>query len=211
MKKILYLGTDLSFFSTTKPVIHYPVIFLSAKSSQDDRVQFCLKQLNEFTHCLCTSKNSVRLLFSLSRELFLDPVESLRGKCLSIGPSTSQVLRENGVEPLKESSLSTQEGMIEEIGPVLLGSSYVFYPRSSRARPFLSSYLQNLKIRHEVLDLYDTLFQVPVPIPSLEEIEEIVFTSPSTVEGFFNIYSSIPEGIKITFQGPVTQEAYALY
>lgn len=206
MSKLLYLGTSLEFFSSDKEVIHYPVIRLIPKSAEEERVVFCLNKLSSFSHVLFTSKNAVEILWDLCHQLAIDPRSSLQGKCISIGPGTSTVLRSKGIEPLLEALQSTQEGMIASLEGKMLAD--VFYPRSSLARPFLSNYLMEKNITHELLDLYDTVYQEPIPKPSLEEIEEIVFTSPSTVDGFFKIFEQIPEGIKVSFQGPVTERCF---
>ena len=202
----LYLGTSLDFFSSDKKVIHYPVIRLIPKSIKEEKVCSCLNKLTSFSHVLFTSKNCVEILWDLCHQLSIDPSASLQDKCISIGPSTSSILRSKGVEPLLEALESTQEGMIASLEGVEL--KCVFYPRSSLARSLLSNYLIEKNIPHELLDLYDTVYQEPAHKPSLEEIEEIVFTSPSTVDGFFKIFQKIPEGIKVSFQGPVTERCF---
>lgn len=204
MKKVLYLGTDSTFALEGCEVIHYPVILLIPRSFQEAKIQSCLKKLSLFTHCFLTSKNAVEILFTLS----VDALETLREKCISIGPATSLALKKRGISPLWESAVSSQEGMIEEMKKYSWKEAYIFYPRSSLARSCLSSYLDQEKIAYEALDLYDTVWQEPRPIPSLEEVDEIIFTSPSTVEGFFRVFSKIPEGKKLTFQGPITEEAF---
>jgi len=206
LSKLLYLGTSLEFFSSDKEVIHYPVLRLIPKSAKEKRVFFCLHKLLFFSHVLFTSKNSVEILWNLCHQLAIDPSLCLQGKCISIGPSTSAVLRAKGVEPLKEALESTQEGMIASLEGMVFKK--VFYPGSSLARPLLSNYLVEKNIPHELLHLYDTVYQEPSPKPSLEDISEIVFTSPSTVDGFFRIFEKIPEEIKISFQGPVTESYF---
>ncbi len=204
MKKVLYLGTDKTFFLEGCEVIHYPVILLIPKTLQDENLQRCLKKLPLFTHCFLTSKNAVEILFTLS----LDALEALREKCISIGPATTLALQKRGITPLWEAKRSSQEGMIEEMQKYSWEDAYIFYPRSSLARSCLSSYLDKTRIAYEALDLYDTVCQVPQPIPSLEDIEEIIFTSPSTVEGFFRVFSKVPKEKKIRFQGSITEDAF---
>jgi len=77
----------------------------------------------------------------------------------------------------------------------------------------LADFLNSLApaVRFTAIDLYRTVFQRPDPVPSLEEMEEIVFTSPSTVEAFLQIYGQIPKNIKITAIGPVTQNVLSKY
>ena len=208
MKKVLYLGTSPDRFFHLEEVLHYPVIQLIPKTVRDSRVKFCLSQLSLFSHCIITSKNSVKILWDLCLNSSIDPQSLLRGKCISIGPVTSAALSERGVAPLWQALDATQEGIISSLQGRITKDSYVFYPRSSLARSVLHSYLKDSKIPHEVLDLYDTVYQEPEPRPTLEEIQEIVFTSPSTVDAFFQIFDVIPSGIKISFQGPITEKKF---
>ncbi len=208
MKKILYLGTSLSNFSRRGEAVHYPVIKLVPKSIEEERVLFCLKRLDAFSHCLVTSKNSVEILWDLCHQLTLDPIPCLQGKCICIGSITSGALRAKGVEPTWQSAESTQEGLIESFQGRVTKDAYVFYPRSSLARPLLTKYLKENSIPHETLDLYDTVYQEPLPKPCLSQIKEIVFTSPSTVEGFFKAFPSPPRGVVVSFQGPITQKKF---
>jgi uroporphyrinogen-III synthase len=57
-----------------------------------------------------------------------------------------------------------------------------------------------------VCDLYDTVPQKLEPIPDLNAIDEIVFTSPSTVRAFVEIFRHIPQDKTLTCLGPITQE-----
>lgn len=208
MKKVLYLGTDPSSFAHEFPILHYPVIRLIPKSITDERLVFCFSRIEKFSHFLFTSKNAVDIFFAICRQFSLPAEKLLCKKCISIGPVTSKALDDRGVSPLLEASVSTQEGVIERLSERSWGSWYLFYPRSSLARPLLSQYLLENAIPHEVLDLYDTVPQVLYPIPDLQDVKEIVFTSPSTIDGFFQIFKEVPKGIKVSFQGPITEKAF---
>lgn len=190
MKRVLYLGLD----PTSDKYIHYPVIRLVPKKG--------LKKVALFDLCIITSKHVINLLLPLVKK------ESLQRRCITIGPATTASLLREGIDPLLESAVSTQEGVIAELEKCKkLGR--VLYPRSSKARPLLKEYLNKKANFLEIVDLYDTIIQKPYPIPDLQEIDEVVFTSPSTVEGFFSIYSFMPPHIKAVFQGPITEKAFS--
>jgi uroporphyrinogen-III synthase len=89
--------------------------------------------------------------------------------------------------------------------------AYFFYPRSSKARPVLSYYLRVRKLRHQVCDLYDTLDHSGALLPPLEKFDEIVFTSPSTVEAFQKIQVTLPKNIIIKAIGPITKASLENY
>ena len=85
--------------------------------------------------------------------------------------------------------------------------AFFFLPRSSLSRPVLAEFFQKQNILYEACTLYETQFQAPSPSPNFSEIDEIVFTSPSTVHAFFQIHTSIPAHVKCTAIGPITKKA----
>lgn len=84
---------------------------------------------------------------------------------------------------------------------------YFFLPHSKRARPNLTEFMKKKGIPYFALAIYDTHFQCLQPIPPLEDFDEIVFTSPSTVEGFIRIFGMLPKDKKLRAIGPLTQQA----
>lgn len=169
-------------------MIHYPVICIKPKS------EALLCKYPESTHILFTSRSAVRYW------------NVFEGKTLlAVGEATAELLRQKGFAPFVAPE-ATQEGMIELLKSLDLRGAYLVWPRSARARDTLTTYLQTLKssARIAIIDLYETSYQKLEPVPCLEEIEEIVFTSPSTVDGFLRIYGSLPKDKQLTAIGPVT-------
>lgn len=179
--KTLYLGLN------PKPnTYHYPVI----------RTHFCgdlqpaLQLWPQFTHIIFTSQTTVHY--------WPGPWDKI---LLAIGPATAAALQTRGLKSLLAPE-ATQEGVIELIKDM---DGYFFLPRSRLARSSLTDYMRERGIRHFVLDLYDTVFQKLEPVPNLADFDEIVFTSPSTVEGFLRIYGEFPKGKNLTAIGPITE------
>jgi uroporphyrinogen-III synthase len=189
---VLYLGLDPSHFFTDRPLIHYPVITLVARVVSDPEVQQALAQA---THILFTSQHAVRFFF----EQFRIGQQIL----IAIGKATAQALP----APAWVASEETQEGLVELLKGKHLDEAYFLLPRSSRSRPVLTHFFQQAGIRHYAFDLYDTILHQPGPPPDLAAIDEIVFTSPSTVEGFLRIFGPLPKDKKLRAIGPITQAA----
>jgi uroporphyrinogen-III synthase len=97
---------------------------------------------------------------------------------------------------------ATQEGVIELLKQIQ--GSFVI-PRSKCARTALTDYLRGSGKRYLAIDLYDTVCQKLEPVPHLEDFEEIVFTSPSTVEGFLQIFGALPRNKRLIAIGPITR------
>jgi uroporphyrinogen-III synthase len=208
MKKTLYLGTSLPKNLEEKGAIHYPVLKLIPKLLGE--VEDLLSHLSDFSYVLFTSKNAVQIFFTFCEKLSIHPNSCLEKRCLSIGPSTTKALREKNIDPIQEATICTQEGMWQMIErDFCLKKGRFLYPRSSLARPFLLSQFYHFQIDCTPLDLYDVAFQKPRDLPPWEEIEKIIFTSPSTIEGFFHFFpKKIPSHIQVVFQGPITEQAF---
>lgn len=168
---------------------HYPVI----KTAPYLDPKLALPLWESFTHILFTSQSTIYY--------WPGPWDKIP---IAIGPATAAALKQKELSPLIAPE-ATQEGLIELLKTIPNG--HFFYPHSRKARPLLASYMEANKIPFFSLELYDTVFQKLEPVPRLEEFDELVFTSPSTVEGFLQIYEHLPKDKKLTAIGPITQAA----
>ena len=186
-KTILYLGTDPAHFTRAGKILHYPVIKIVPRTEP-------LPDLTPFTHLIFASKNAVNCFFALGGRT--------EGKqVIAVGAVTASYLS-NALVAKDE----TQEGIIALLEVLDLEGAHIFLPRSSQSRPVLENYLVEKQISHCLFDLYDTVPHRPKDPLSLDEIDTVVFTSPSTVKGFLEIYGHIPERKEIVAQGPVTKQ-----
>lgn len=186
--KILYLGVDPSRYLHTGELIHYPVIRTIPIEALDETTQQIWPRV---THLVFTSPSAVKHWTGFA---------SCEQKAvIAIGPATASLLRNPLIAPF-----ATQEGVIALLETLELSEAYFLLPRSSRARPLLTEYLQRRGVGFLALDLYQTIPHNPGPLPAFDEI---VFTSPSTVEAFLQLHGCIPRDKKITAIGPVTKNA----
>lgn len=181
--KALYLGIDPSRWM--EKVFHYPVIRTELIEQRE-----CPP---ETTHLIFTSRSAVRYWNDFAGK-----------QILAIGEATAALLREKGIEPLVAPE-ATQEGVMALLDVLDLSGANLLWPRSDRSRNDLALYLKQKNIPFRAIDLYRTVFQKPEPVPSLDDFDEIVFTSPSTVDGFLQIYGKLPRNKKLTAIGPVTR------
>jgi uroporphyrinogen-III synthase len=102
------------------------------------------------------------------------------------------------------SPIATQEGMIEWFQTMDLSSATILWPKAKQARPLIAEWCQAHHIALYSVDVYDTIHLQPnVPI---DGVDEIVFTSPSTVDALFAMWPELPARIRLTPIGPVTKE-----
>ncbi len=191
--KTLYLGLDPKNYPHQDSLVHYPVIRTIPLEGDDLRTAETLWPA--FTHVIFTSQMAV----AYWNRPIIDKI------CIAIGEATAEAVRRKGAIPLVALQ-ATQEGVIEFLSGMDLRGAFLFLPRSRLARNALIDYLDRSRIRYFALDLYDTVFQKPEPVPNLDEFGEIIFTSPSTVEGFLKIFGKLPRDKKLTAIGPVTKK-----
>ncbi len=211
MKTTLYLGTDPTEFEAkgraAGHLIHYPVIKIVPRPIDHLEIRQVFDDIEEYTHLIFTSKNAVRVFFSHLEALKI-PVENVRKKTvIAIGQVTAGYLSANGLDSHYVSKEETQEGVVHLLNGLNLDDAYIFMPRSSLSRPVLANFFNEREIRYQACDLYDTVSQAIEPKPDLDLVDEVVFTSPSTVKAFLEIFGELPRGKKCLAIGPVTQQA----
>lgn len=197
MKRILYLGTDPTHFQTEEELIHYPIIKILPRSKDHPEILHALRESKNCTHFLFTSKNAVPIFCAY---FSLPPDNTV----IAIGPSTAVYLKNHGMTPDYIAKEATQEGVIALLETLPVDNAKFFLPRSSLSRPALTEYFEKKKIAYVACDLYDTLSQKRTPLPDLNTIDEIVFTSPSTVRAFVEIFGFLPKDKKLQAIGPIT-------
>jgi uroporphyrinogen-III synthase len=193
----LYLGTDPENCEL-EGLVHYPII----KTIPLEIPSYMWEDFAEYTHILITSKNAAQIFLSQLKDKSLLQDKQI----IAIGKSTAGKLAQEGFAPHQIAQDESQEGIIELLKTQDLHDAYIFYPRSTLARKKLERYMIGRAVRHQICDLYETVFQKLEPSPDFSKIDEIIFTSPSTVKGFIAAFGSIPSNKKITCIGPITEE-----
>ena len=194
--RVLYLGIDPSNYVAEGEIVHYPIIRTVLQVTWTEELRHSALQC---THWLFTSPSAVKHWFSLD-----GVADVMVGKqIIALGAATATALKIHGFHSLV-AEIPTQEGVIATLDTLSLDSAYLGWPHSSKARPLLAGYLAQKKIAWLDIDLYDTLPQKIEPLPDVLAFDEIVFTSPSTVDAFCEVFGPIPWDKRIVPIGPIT-------
>ncbi len=206
MKQILYLGTDPTHFESQGHVLHFPVIRIEPRAHDHPELKRAYDDLEHYTHFIFTSKNAVRI-FVEHLHLLGKTVECLSSsQIIAIGTVTAAYVSMSGMVPQYIAPVETQEGVIALLKTLSLDDAYILLPRSSLSRPVLVNFFHEREMRYQACDLYDTLTRYTLPLPDLNFIDEIIFTSPSTVRAFIEIFGALPQDKSLIPIGPITQE-----
>lgn len=203
MSRILYLGLDPKRFKSSAKVTHYPIIKIVARPFDSLEISAAFAQFSKYTHVIFTSRSAVHILFEMckAQRVFLD-TQFL----IAVGKATAAALEDRGLLPHRIAQEESAEGIVLELEKLDLSQAHIFLPRSGLARPLIRQYLEKEQIVYTDCVIYDTQTNRLEPLPLLEDFDEIVFTSPSTVVAFLSIFGKLPDDKKLTAIGPVTEK-----
>ncbi|MCH9609359.1 MAG: hypothetical protein S4CHLAM45_05000 [Chlamydiales bacterium] len=188
MSGTLYVGLDPSRYP--KKVVHLPLIEIVP-------ISFEVKAIEQFSHVLFTSRTAVTLFCNYCT----------RDKTyIVVGPATAEKLEEIGCHASYIADPHTGEGVRDLLEKLTIPR--LIFPHAKKARSILPTYLKERG--HLSLPIYDTVFIHYNHPPKLEDFDEIVFTSPSTVDAFLSLYGNIPDRLSCTSIGPITEARVCL-
>lgn len=206
-RKVLYLGLDLP----EKPVkglqfLHMPLIRIHLRPPSDPEIIDSFHRIADYTHFLFTSKSAVHAFFKNLSSFRCKPKDWEGKTFICVGQQTARVLKAYKVHQPLIASTETAEGMVSLIESLPLDNVYFFWPHSALSRPILSNFLKRKQLRFKECVLYDTIMNPAVRPINLEGVDEIHFTSPSTVEAFKKLFGALPKNKILRAIGPITEE-----
>jgi len=204
---ILYTGTNPQRYQHLGDIISFPMIQISKAVISSAEIQNLIDTLPEYSMILLTSQFGVQYFFDILKKHRYN-LEKLKSKdFIVIGKTTAEALKKYHFDPILQASIETSQGLFEAIQQNLdVKNKNILFPRSALSNPFLKENL--IKIGADVTEfvVYDNTKPSMRPLPK-ENIESIIFTSPSTVKNFLKDYNIIPDQWKIFSKGPVTSKA----
>lgn len=206
VKRILYLGLEPPLPAQGEHIVHLPVIEIVPRPFAHPAITGFYTELGSYTHAIFTSKSAVEIFFSYLPHFGYGPKDLSKLTFAAVGKATAARLQQRGAERIMVAKMETAEGLCEELQPHISASDYFCWPHSALSREVVVQFLQAHGCRYKASIFYDTHFVRPPAVPALDDIDEIVFTSPSTIEGFRLLYNQIPWHKKLTTLGPVTEK-----
>ncbi|MCB9746923.1 MAG: uroporphyrinogen-III C-methyltransferase [Candidatus Omnitrophica bacterium] len=200
---ILYTGTNPEQYQYLGKVIHFPMIQIQGIQFSEEEQQKWIKTLHHFQLILLTSRFAVKYFMNLIGN-DLNILKPLKFAC--IGRETALTLRKFSITPECTAKEEYSEGFLKELDRQFsLSGMRILFPRSSLPNPFLKEELEKKGAQVELLAVYKNEKIEKRDLPKVA-IDNIVFTSPSTVKNFLDDYKSIPREWKVWSKGPVTSQ-----
>jgi uroporphyrinogen-III synthase len=196
-------GTSVKRFERMGEITHVPMIEIRPVKSFK-LMDAAIRRLERYDGLLFTSRHAV--LYFLDRlKKKMKSVEALRSKrIVAIGKTTAAELVRFGLKAQCLPEEETAESMAKLLGKLPLNGKRCLSPRSDLARDLLVDVLRRRGARADPVIAYRNVCP-KVKKLDMDGIDEIVFTSPSTVKNFLKIHHAISVRIKVWAIGPVTQ------
>lgn len=166
-----------------------------------------VNKLNDYDYIVCTSVNGVNSLFDYLSDKNYD-VRKIKGTFAAIGPATEDAIKARGIITEIVAEKFVAESLFDSMKNVVKPGDKIFLPRAKNARPYLVEVLRNEGCIVDECHAYETVTGSSQNKDSFDEVDTVIFTSPSTVENMIKIVGL--EAIKqkrVISIGPITGKA----
>lgn len=204
--RILVVGTHSEKYAHLGTIVHRPLIKLVALEdyTQADRV---LKSLDIFDWLIFTSSHGVKFFFERLNSVGLDARALGPAKVAAIGATTAEKLGSFGISADVQPVVESSAGLLEEFSKIKVKGKSILIVRSEAAGAELTDGFAAAGAVVETAAVYRNIEIEPGEI-DFDFIDQILFTSGSTVQAFLNRYGAIPGGVKVFCLGvPTLSEA----
>jgi uroporphyrinogen III methyltransferase/synthase len=179
----LVTGTKSPIPNPFTKVIHSPMIEIS--SIPENELPNLAYFITNADWILFTSRYTVHYFFEILNKQGND-ARILGGiKIASIGKTTSAELLKHSIIADLQPELESSEGLIRLFAEKNITNQHIFIPRSKSALSLLPEGLTKLGNNVSTADIYRNTEPKNMTIPSPEEFDVIIFSSPSGVDNFF--------------------------
>lgn len=199
---ILLPGTHPEKYKHLGTIVHRPLIELAPLEdySQADKI---LKRLDYFDWVIFTSTNGVKFFFGRLNKIGLDTRAVGSAKVAAIGSTTAEKLKAFGIVADIKPELESSDGLLEEFQKMDIKDKRILLVRPKVGPSKLIDRLNESGAKAKAAAVYRNIEVEPAAV-DFDFIDELLFTSGSTVRAFLKRYGSVPEGIKVYCLGQPT-------
>ncbi|MHC4423430.1 MAG: uroporphyrinogen-III C-methyltransferase [Planctomycetota bacterium] len=200
--RILVLGMHPEKYKHLGTIVHRRII--DCVPIEDySQADVILKHLNTFDWIVFTSANGVRFFFQRLHAINSDTRALAPVKVAVIGKTTAESLTEFGILADMCPDTESSAGLLENFSSIGVKDKKVLLPQSEIASRELPDGLVDMGAIIEKLPIYKTVEVDPGEI-DFDCIDQILFTSGSTVRAFIKRFGQVPAHIKAYCLGPPT-------
>ena len=200
---VLVLGNHPQRYNYLGNIVHRRIIDCVGIDDYS-RADAVIKQITDFDWVVFTSVNGAKFMFERLYGMGLDCRCLGSVKIAAIGKTTAQRLLEFGLRANMVPEIESSAGLLGEFIKLDMKGRKVFLPQSEIASSELPDGLLKMKAVIEKVPVYKTVELEPDDV-DFDYIDQVLFTSGSTVRAFIKKFKSLPANVKAYALGPPTQ------
>jgi uroporphyrinogen III methyltransferase/synthase len=190
-------------------VVELPAIRIEPRL-ETEQARRAVDAIHSYALICLTSPNGARLLFEALAAAGLDARALAGATIAAIGPGTAAALAEHGVVADVVPERFVAEALAEALAPIDVAGRPALVARAAEARDVLPETLRERGAKVDVVALYETVREQPVPeaVEAARGADYLTFTSSSTVRNLAEALGGrLPDGARVVSIGPITSEA----
>lgn len=174
-KKLRYLGSEVTEINSIK---------IEPTKENLNEVK---DKLSEYDHIILSSVNGVNIFFDYIIENKID-LRTIKAKFSVVGKATRKALEKRGIQAFVMGREFVGEGLFKALEPHLRSEEKVLIPCSSGSREYLKDEIEKLGLIVDRVHTYNTICGEVKNKKAFEEVDFILYTSPSTVNNMISLF-----------------------
>ncbi len=176
-----------------------PLIKLTA-TSDANAVRQSAREVATYQYVIFTSRHAARFWAEAAGDDFVMPEET---KVVAIGETTANELADLGIRVDMMPETDDSHGIVKLMSTQKKGR--VLIPRSDKALPIIPNGLRASGFDVTTIVAYENTVNKGARRVKMDDIDTIIFTSPSTIDAFIEIYGAIQTDKNIVCRGQITE------
>lgn len=201
--KILHLGNHPERYSHLGTIVHRQII-RCVESENSEQTDAYFKSPGQHDWTVFTSGNAIKFFFKKLYAAGMDGRILANTKFAVIGKASGQQLLEFGIKADLCSTVESSKGLLETFSKSDVAGLSILLPQAEVSSTELPDGLSARDASVDKLTVYKTV-ETDIDDVDLDYIDQILFTSGSTVRAFINKFGPVPEHIEPLCLGIPTQ------
>lgn len=200
--KVLMLGTHPEKYLHLGTIVHRQLIEcvgLEDYTEADKQID----RIDEFGWVVFTSANGIRYFFDRLKAKGLDSRALANCKIGVIGKTTAGTLTEYGIKADLCADKESSKGLLKKFSALDIKGASILLPQALVSSEVLPDGLEKMGATAEKMPAYKTIEKECADV-DFDYIDQVLFTSGSSVEAFVKRFGKVPENVKAYCLGAPT-------
>ena len=199
--RVLLLGNYPERYTHLGTIVHRQIIECVGADNTDSDT---LRNSGKYNWIVFTSGNGIKFFFKKLFTLGLDTRIFANTKFAVIGKASGERLMEFGIKADLCAAVESSKGLLDAFAKVEVSGKSILLPQAEVSSEELPNGLSDRGAKVDILAVYKTI-EKEIDNVDLDYIDQILFTSGSTVKAFSKKFGTVPDHIQALCLGGPTQ------